>query len=194
MKDLLILLKSHVRLIGLMAGLICVSFSNQAYSQVDESALKAQWINDLIPYMKWRNRPYKEITVCTIGREPVYIHLREIIKKEERETKKKGKEFSPIYVKFKNAYDTDIFQDCHILYISNSEQDNVSDILNKVKGLQVLTISSLSSFAANGGVVGFVIRNDGVKIQINEKAAHDAKIIIDSDLLGFAETFWGKPQ
>jgi hypothetical protein len=179
-------------LLTLTLGCITYLFAwNTVYGQVDESVVKAQWINDLIPYMKWKGKRDSALTICTVGREPVHIHLKDIIQKDEQEAKSKGEPLSPLYVVRKNANDPDNFSECNVLYISASEQKaNIDDMLKKVKGKQILTISNLTDFAENGGIVGFVIKNGGVKIHINEKSAAESNIIIDSDLLGFAKTFY----
>jgi hypothetical protein len=169
-------------------NIIYFSLSGTVYAQTDESAIKAQWINDLIPYIKWKGRPYKDLTICVVGRENVQVYLNEIIQKEALEAQQKGKILPPIHVEKQGAKAD--FEKCHILYISNSEQDYVDSILKRVAGKQILTVSSLDHFADNGGIIEFVISTDGVVIRINEKPAEDAKIVIDSDLLGFAKRIY----
>jgi len=159
-----------------------------AYAQTDESSIKAQWINDLIPYIKWTGRSYKELTICTIGSENVNVYLKEIIQKEESDAKKRGKTLPLAHVE-KQSSESD-FTKCHILYIGTSEQNDITSLLDKTKGKQILTVSSLDKFADKGGIVEFVISTDGVVIRINEKPAENAKIIIDSDLLGFAKRIY----
>lgn len=177
-----------IRVPVLLLSIFNIAVAGVAYGQTDESGIKAQWINDLIPYIKWTGRPYKDLNICTVGRENVHVYLKEIIQKEEVEAQKKGKTLSPVHVE-KQSPQSD-FRKCHILYVSSSEQNDVENILKKTIGKQILTVSSLEQFADKGGVVEFVISSDGVVVRINEKPAEEAKIVIDSDLLGFAKRIY----
>jgi hypothetical protein len=165
-----------------------IAATGAAYGQTDESSIKAQWINDLIPYIRWTGRPHKELNICIVGRENVHVYLKGIIEKEEIEAQRKGKTLPPVHVE-KQSTQAD-FTKCHILYVSTSEQDYVDDILKRTVGKQILTVSSLDQFANKGGIVEFVISSDGVVVRINEKPAEEAKIVIDSDLLGFAKRIY----
>lgn len=173
----------------IFCNIIYFSLPNTAYAQTDESAIKAEWVYTLIPYIRWINRPYKELTICTIGREPVHTRLEEIVRREEARAKEEKAKMPPtIYVE-KKSFASD-FKNCHMLYVSVSENNKLSDILGKVEDKQILTVSSLNNFADNGGIIEFVISTDGVVVRINEKPAEKEKIVIDSDLLGFAKRIY----
>jgi len=162
--------------------LIVMILANKSYAQISESEAKATWIHTLIPYIKWQTRSDKKITICTIGQEGVFPSLEKIIKEEKLD----NSNVEPIYVK--RSPDNSDFKECHMLYVSISEAGNVVGILDKTNAKGILTISSTKDFADKGGVVEFVVKGEGLKLRINTKAAQNQNIIIDSDLLGFAET------
>lgn len=73
--------------------------------------------------------------------------------------------------------------DCHILYISSSETQRLPRILNALKGHSVLTVSDLDRFTQTGGMVGFVIVDEHVRLRINAGAAQAAGLTLSSKLL-----------
>ncbi|HOT75716.1 MAG TPA: YfiR family protein [Candidatus Wallbacteria bacterium] len=75
---------------------------------------------------------------------------------------------------------------CHLLYIGKSEKDRLDDILKKLKGSSILTVSDLPDFARKGGIAGFAIENDRVKIEININESKRAGLKIGAKLLEVA--------
>lgn len=73
--------------------------------------------------------------------------------------------------------------DCHLLFISRSESGQLEEILRRVKGRDVLTVSDAPQFAASGGMIGFVNRDDKVRLQINLEVAKHSELAISSKLL-----------
>jgi hypothetical protein len=75
---------------------------------------------------------------------------------------------------------------CHVLFISRSEQAQLPAILIQVKGHPILTVSDISDFAQQGGIVGLLLVNKKVKMEINQAAAIEAGLQISSKLLRLA--------
>jgi hypothetical protein len=72
---------------------------------------------------------------------------------------------------------------CHILYISSSEASNLPQILNALKGRDVLTVSDLDGFMQSGGMIRFVLIDQHVRLNINVHAAQAAGLTLSSKLL-----------
>jgi hypothetical protein len=73
---------------------------------------------------------------------------------------------------------------CHILFISASESGNLPDILDALKGANVLTVTdNLDRFATSGVIINFVMENGSVHFEINDDAARRAGLKISSKLL-----------
>ena len=60
---------------------------------------------------------------------------------------------------------------CHILFISYSLKDKVSDILATLKGANVLTVSEVENFLVQGGILLFDQEGRKIALQINTEAA-----------------------
>jgi hypothetical protein len=72
---------------------------------------------------------------------------------------------------------------CHILYISSSEEAQLTRILGTLKGRNVLTVSDLDHFVQSGGMIRFVLIDQHVRLVINPRAAQAAGLKLSSKLL-----------
>jgi uncharacterized protein DUF4154 len=75
------------------------------------------------------------------------------------------------------------FTDCHILFISRSERPRLEPIVQMLKGRSILTVSDLDEFATRGGVIGFVLLDNKIRLRVNLQAAKDAGLTLSSKLL-----------
>lgn len=75
---------------------------------------------------------------------------------------------------------------CHIAFISRSLEGKRSEVLAGLKGQPVLTVSDMDDFAENGGMIGFVMSDNKVKVAVNKKAVTDAGMRVDAQLLEIA--------
>ena len=76
---------------------------------------------------------------------------------------------------------------CHILFISRSETGNMEQILARLKGRNILTVSDANAFAPEGGMIGFATESNRTRLRINLEAAKTADLTISSKLLRPAE-------
>lgn len=159
----------------LLSLMLSVSMASSSLAQVEDYKVKASWIYALVPYIKWHEKPANNLTICTIGLDSVGSFLRRIQKEKSL----------PISIEEKNRKSP--LKDCHIVYIGASEEEQVTDILKNIKDLPIVTVSTIKSFAQMGGIVEFITETDKVSLRINTTSAKNARLIIDSDLLGISE-------
>lgn len=76
--------------------------------------------------------------------------------------------------------------ECHILYIGESENERLSEILRGLKDLSILTVGDKEDFAKKGVIVNFYLEENKVRFEINVDAANRAKLIISSKPLKIA--------
>lgn len=76
--------------------------------------------------------------------------------------------------------------DCHIIFVSGSPRVPLSDVLNKLRGKNVLLVGESEDFAVSGGTVQFVLEGNHVRFVINLDAAERAGLKISSKLLALA--------
>lgn len=75
---------------------------------------------------------------------------------------------------------------CHIAFISNSERPRLATHLALAAAGHVVTVSELSGFAKEGGVIQFVLEDGKVRFWINRGAAERAGVRLSSRLLALA--------
>ncbi|MFC1592266.1 YfiR family protein, partial [Thermodesulfobacteriota bacterium] len=72
---------------------------------------------------------------------------------------------------------------CHILFVSSSEEERLSELLKSFENRNVLTVSDIEGFAAKGVVIEFYKKEDFLRLKINLRAAERAGLKISSKLL-----------
>ena len=77
---------------------------------------------------------------------------------------------------------------CQVVFISNSEEERLSTILDKLRGSPVLTVSDMKKFIQRGGMVGFIVEKNKVGFNINRTVAESAGLKVSSQLLKLAKT------
>jgi hypothetical protein len=83
---------------------------------------------------------------------------------------------------------------CQILFISQSEQRHLRDILPRAHAGVVLTVSDIADFASSGGIVGLSqeLQDNKLVFDINAGAARQAGLRLSSQVLKLARSLVGK--
>ena len=77
-------------------------------------------------------------------------------------------------------------KECQILYVSSSEMSHLSEAIQMLKGVPVLTIGETPGFAKNGGIINLILEDNKVRFEVNVQAAKEADLNISSRLLALA--------
>lgn len=78
---------------------------------------------------------------------------------------------------------------CHILFISSSVRDRLPEIMQYVC-FGVLTVGETDYFVQRGGMINFILSEDRLQFEINQKTAESAGLKISAKLLSLAKTVW----
>jgi hypothetical protein len=76
---------------------------------------------------------------------------------------------------------------CQILFIAASENQRLREILQGLKGASVLTVADTPGFAQMGGIINFVLDDNRVRFEINQKAAEQVHLKLSARLLTVAK-------
>jgi YfiR/HmsC-like len=76
---------------------------------------------------------------------------------------------------------------CQILFIASSEKSRLREILTGLKGASVLTVGDTPGFAQLGGIINFVLDDNRVRFEINQKAAELMRLKLSARLLTVAK-------
>jgi len=147
---------------------------------MSENDVKAAYIFNFAKFVEWPEKAFASksapIVLCVLGDDSLGDAIQNL------ETKKiKGRSLSVVRTRSKEQ-----IRSCHILYISESEKKEISDILSKMDGRPCLTVSSVNEFAAQGGMIGFVRKGNKVRFEVNPDAVRRAELAVSSRLLNLA--------
>lgn len=147
-----------------------------------ESAVKAAYLYNFAILVKWPEtafaKPDSPMIIGVVGRDPFSGGLGSILA---------GRSVGahPLVVRNVPVGNADALRACKIVFVTVSE--SVKEVTSAVKGLPVLIVGEDEDFALHGGIIGFVVRNQKIKLEINAQAARQAHLSIPSDLLGIAK-------
>ena len=163
-------------------AIFCMAMSLPLFAAESEYDVKATYIFNFARLVKWPASAYSGPTapmiIGVVGRDPVGGGLGSAL----RGQKAGGRD---IEVRSVSASDTDALQSCHLIYVGASQR--VGDIARALQGRPVLIVGESEDFASAGGIIGFVKREQKIKLEINNDAARRLQLKIPSDLLGMAK-------
>mgnify|MGYP006197357989 CR=1 FL=1 len=82
----------------------------------------------------------------------------------------------------------ELLPDSHVLFIGADAREHAPDLLRKVHGRPVLTVSNHPDVHAHGTMVNFVIVNERVRFDVALRQARDAGVHISALMLTAART------
>jgi hypothetical protein len=148
---------------------------NSAYAQEEEIKKKTQHIINLKKLVIWPKikKISQKMDICSIGKDS-FSHNFEAIFIDNINESCYRREINKI-------------SSCSILFIHDSEKDNLKEIFTIAKKNNILTVSELENFTADGGMIGLSRNeNDKFKIKVNYEVAKEAGLIISAKLLKIA--------
>jgi hypothetical protein len=77
-------------------------------------------------------------------------------------------------------------ESCDILFVSGSEERQLTTVLSAAGRMDVLTVSDMPRFTERGGMIQFVTRDGRVRFEIDLRHAQDRGLRVSSDLLKVA--------
>jgi hypothetical protein len=76
----------------------------------------------------------------------------------------------------------------HLLFLGSLEKPRVAEILKRLSGSSVLTVSDVELFCQSGGVIGLMLDGNHLRFEINLDAAERAQLKVSSKLLTLAKS------
>jgi hypothetical protein len=82
----------------------------------------------------------------------------------------------------------------NLLFIGQSEKARLGDVLKRLEGTAVLTVSDADRFCEQGGVIALVIVDNHVRFDVSLEAAERSRLRVSSKLLNLARRVFGSKQ
>ncbi len=167
-----------LRLALLLLGLSALLFTAQVRPDNDRAArVKAAYLYNFLLFVQW---PQSNIDtpprVCTLGSGPVNQALAPI---EQRDIQGRR-------VLLQHLDNVAAASDCHLLFINESEEPGLKEILALLGDAPVLTVSDIPVFSRRGGMIEFVYQDRRTRLEINLHQALAVGLSISSNLLEVA--------
>lgn len=177
--------KGCLRPIWVLA-VIFATFSMMVYGSVAEEKrlseyqVKAAYLYNFTKFVEWppqRAGERQTFTIVVLGKNPFGDALNPLTGKLVYDRK----------VQVKYIRNIAELPECDLLFISTDEARKLDDVLAALIGQQgTLTVSDARNFAARGGMIGFVNKEERIQFEINHRAARRANLSISSNLLKLA--------
>lgn len=169
----------------ILLALICGLFLHPQPANADtaskEYLVKAAFLYNFVKFIEWPGAlavsQHNKLDICVMGSNP-FASATAIFKEASTPS-------LALNLVQEGSAEAAI-KHCHILFISNSEHEHVSEVLQVLKGKPVLTVSDIDGFAKMGGKIGFVLVENKVKLVVNRGVAEAAGLHVDAQLLEIA--------
>jgi hypothetical protein len=170
-------------------GLLVIAFSffgliispPQKRAASDETEVKAVFLFNFAQFVEWPTSKLpadSAIVIGVLGRDPFGVYLDETVQNE----KVNG---HPLKIeRYTNARNVG---NCHILFINPSRSIRIENVLETVKGKNILTVSDATGFSKQGGMIHFINEKNRIKLSVNLNSVKESEISISSKLLTLAE-------
>jgi hypothetical protein len=152
-----------------------------AQPSVPEFKLKAVFLFRFTDYVTWPpaalpdNRPF---VIGIYGGDPFDGFLDATVR---------GETVKGHAVEVRRCKSLDEITSCNMLYVSTGAAGRLPEVLGRLKGRPVLTVSDIPEFAHRGGMIRFIKAGNRVGFRINVGAAKEAGLSISAKLLQMAQ-------
>ena len=157
-------------------------FSARAEGPIPQYQVKAAFLFNFAKFVEWPAQVFESrdspIVFGILGTDPFDGILEETIKNQKLNDRQ---------IVIKQTLDFEEIKTCHLLFISQSEQDAAVEIIQRLKNTPVLTVSDIEDFTKNGGMIQFVHKETKIRFKINQDAAKNSNLKISSRLSSLAE-------
>ena len=146
-----------------------------------EYLIKAAILYNLAKFTEWPAAAFRNavdpLRICVIGRDPFGPALDAL----------QGKTARNRALAVTRIADVHGAPQCHVLFVSASEEARLPAILDYCGKLPILTVADMSRFASAGGIITLKEVNNHSGIEVNIGAADHAGLKLSSKLLRLAE-------
>jgi len=174
----------RIKFFGLCLGLLLAAGAVHAQSpRPSEYQLKAAFLYNFAKFIDWppevSGDDKASFVIGVLGDNPFGNNLEQIVS---------GKKINGRPIVVQALQSASAASHCQILFISSSEKNRFTEILQNLRGTAVLTVSDTDQFIESGGMVNFVPEATKIRFEINNEAAKAARLKISSKLLSLAIT------
>ena len=162
----------------LMVSLLC-PVQSWAVDLDKVSRIKAAYIHQFSHFVSWpgseavASSSIAQMTICIIGHDLVSEYLAKLA----------GHRHGAYSIEIEHPTSPSAAHHCELLYITPRSPAEVDEIVREMDRFPVLTVSDVPGFVDRGGMIGFIVKEDRVRLEINLPAAQRARLHISAKLI-----------
>ncbi|HEV7765907.1 MAG TPA: YfiR family protein [Thermoanaerobaculia bacterium] len=153
-----------------------------------EYRIKAVFLFNFVQFVEWPPNAFANenapLALCVLGTDPFGESLDQVVAGESVQNRR-------LVVRRPNITEID---DCHLLFVSKSEQPRLGEVLQHVGSAPVLTVSDIDGFVTRGGTIGFYLDRKRVRFEISPSRAQTRGLKMSSQLLGLGKIHHSGPK
>jgi YfiR/HmsC-like len=167
-----------------LAALLSLVYTPATRAQTSPSVeyqVKAALLFNIAKFVEWPPDVFKSdtapITICVLGNDPFGSALDDVLR---------GKTINNREILARRVKELPNLKRCQVVFISETEDKQMSEIINSLKGSSTLTVGESKDFAERGGEIQFYVEENKVRFSANVDAVQRARLIVSSKLLALA--------
>jgi YfiR/HmsC-like len=167
-----------------LAALLSLAYTTPTRAQASptvEYQVKAAFLLNFAKFIEWPPDVFKNdtapITFCVFGHDPFGSALDDILL---------GKTINKREILARRIKELPDLKACQLVFVSDTEDKQMSEIINSLKGSSALTVGESKDFAERGGEIQFYMEENKVRFSANVDAVQRARLIVSSRLLALA--------
>jgi YfiR/HmsC-like len=159
--------------VHLLGGGVAVAQSG-GFSEYD---VKAAFLYNFGKFIEWPTNAFSStnapLVIGVYGESPFGRNLADVVR---------GRRIQghPVIAR---SVSLDDLGDCQILFICQSERNNIKDVLKALDHSAVLTVTENMDLSQSGVIINFIIQDERVRFEIDNTAAEKVGLKISSKLL-----------
>ena len=175
---------NNLKKIYLLVFFIMMVFPSIINAQAHEYTIKAIFLERFTRFVEW---PEESLALDTsqpfiigiIGDTPLKYIVKEIYSSQKIKDKEVKIHFISNNIKE--------IKKCHLLFITKSQEKNLSKILSYTSNKPILTVSDTDGFADKGVLINFYIQENKVRFEINKSAVKKSGLYMSHMLYKLAK-------
>ena len=180
----------RLSLYSVISALLSVSFPSHIFADVaKEDEIKAAYLYHILNFVNWpreqKQSAASPIYICIMGHDDNNQSLQKLSAKSISKR--------PINVLFIDHKSQS--SQCHLIFARHTPFKLIASLLDSPRQKPVLIVGDSPDFAKQGGMIGFVLQEQSVRIEINLRSIKKAGFSVSANLLEVAiKIFDGKEE
>jgi hypothetical protein len=146
----------------------------------DEYRVKAEYLFRFLAYVEWPENTAvngeTDLVICYRGDAPMTMALQQL----------EGRQSGNRRTTVREVKGAGELGGCRMVFLSAVGKRELEQFVAGARERHVLTVGDRKGFARSGGIIGFVIRGNNIRFEVNNQAARQAGLQISSHLLKLA--------